>query len=78
MKQEDRNRLARTLHDGVGQTLAGLALQIEWVAARVGDAALADRLRKLAGAAREGLDDVRKVSTELRNHGASKPTGGQP
>jgi two-component system NarL family sensor kinase len=65
---EERNRLAREIHDTVAQTLAGLVLQLETVDV------LMDRdperaatvARGATGLARHALDDVRRSVMDLR------------
>jgi two-component system sensor histidine kinase UhpB len=61
----ERVRVARELHDEVGQTLTGVMLGIE----RVGRGAppdVRDALVELREAARGSLDDVRRIARELR------------
>lgn len=67
-REEERRRLRRDLHDGVGPTLAGLAMQLGAVRPLVHDEpdAVADRLGRLQEAARGALDAVRRLSHGLR------------
>src|SRR5687768_10944304 len=53
----ERSRIARELHDDVGQTLTGAMLQIEALAARIPDD-LRDELDELRETARSGTEDV--------------------
>jgi two-component system sensor histidine kinase UhpB len=61
----ERSRIARELHDEVGQTLTGAMLQIEALAARIPDD-LRDELDKLRETARSGTEDVRRIAKRLR------------
>jgi signal transduction histidine kinase len=65
-REEERRRVRRDLHDGVGAALAGLRLQLDSARELVGD----PLPRKLLDAASEGLADavrdVRHVTDDLR------------
>jgi signal transduction histidine kinase len=67
-REEERRRLRRDLHDGVGPTLAGLTMQLGALRPLVGTepAAVADRLGRLEDAAREALETVRRLAHGLR------------
>ena len=61
----ERSRIARELHDEVGQTLTGAMLQVEALAARIPDD-LRDELDELRETARSGTEDVRRIARQLR------------
>jgi len=64
-QEAERSRVARELHDEIGQTLTAVVLQAERAAD--GDPALAKReLARVAGAVHESLDEVRRIARELR------------
>jgi two-component system sensor histidine kinase UhpB len=64
-QEAERVRVARELHDDIGQTLTAVTIQAERAAA--GDSALASReLARVADAVRQSLDDVRRIARELR------------
>jgi two-component system sensor histidine kinase UhpB len=64
-QEAERARVARELHDEIGQTLTAITIQAERAAE--GDPALASReLGRLADAVRESLDEVRRIARELR------------
>jgi two-component system sensor histidine kinase UhpB len=64
-QEAERIRVARELHDDIGQTLTAVTIQAERAAA--GDSALASReLARVADAVRQSLDDVRRIARELR------------
>ena len=67
-REEERSRLRRDLHDELGPTLAGLAMQLnglQTVLREEPDTA-AERMARLEAVARQALDHVRRVSRELR------------
>jgi signal transduction histidine kinase len=66
-REEERRRLRRDLHDGVGPELAGLALQLDSLAGRLAaDTDLADRARVLRDRMRQTVAGVRRVVDDLR------------
>lgn len=66
-REEERRRLRRDLHDGVGPDLAGMALQLDSLAGRLDDdPALAERARRLRDRMRRTVTEVRRVVDELR------------
>lgn len=67
-REEERSRLRRDLHDELGPTLAGLAMQLNGLQKVLRDPPdmAAERMSRLEAVARQALDDVRRVSRELR------------
>jgi signal transduction histidine kinase len=67
-REEERRRLRRDLHDGVGPTLAGVALGLDLVAARMDadPAAARSMLADLKGETAGAVDDVRRLVNDLR------------
>lgn len=64
-QESERLRVARELHDEIGQTLTAVILQAERAAD--GDPGLAPReLNRVAEAVHESLDEVRRIARELR------------
>ena len=68
VREEERTRISRELHDDLGQQLTGLKLDMSWLANRLKEGREADP-EKVA-AMRRSLDaavtSVRRISTELR------------
>jgi two-component system sensor histidine kinase UhpB len=66
MAQEgERQRIARELHDEVGQTLTGVILQVEGLAGQIPDE-LRDALDELRETVRQSADEVRTIARRLR------------
>jgi two-component system sensor histidine kinase UhpB len=65
MQEEERKRVARELHDEVGQTLTGIMLQIETLSAHV-PPELDEAVDELRETARAGAEDVRRIAKRLR------------
>jgi two-component system sensor histidine kinase UhpB len=65
VQEGERRRIARELHDEVGQTLTGVMLQIEGLAAAVPEH-LQPQLDELRETAREGTEEVRRIARRLR------------
>ena len=64
-QENERRRLARELHDEVGQTMTGVVLQLEGLHA-VSPAELAEPVALLQETAREGVEEVREIVRGLR------------
>lgn len=71
-REEERRRVRRDLHDGVGPVLAGMALQLDSLAGRLGDdpqlaaraETLRDRLRGTVGEVRRIVDGLRPAALD--------------
>lgn len=67
-REEERSRIRRDLHDGLGPTLAGVALQLDVARSLVRhDPATAERvLEGLVGRVSAGIADIRRLIDDLR------------
>ncbi len=65
LQESERRRIARELHDEVGQTLTGAMLQVEALAAVIPDD-LRPQLEELRETARHGTQEVRRIARRLR------------
>ena len=71
-REEERRRLARELHDDLGQALSGLKLQLSWLDQRLAEGQLADqaearaKVQMMRQLVDQAMDTVRTVVTELR------------
>ena len=65
-REEERHRIHRDLHDGLGPSLVGLTLQLEVAAELAGDGDLGVLTRRLHGEAARATDDVRRLVRDLR------------
>src|ERR687898_930828 len=65
VQEGERNRIARELHDEVGQTLTGVMLQVEGLAAKI-PGELREQLDELRETARSGTEEVRRIARQLR------------
>lgn len=68
VQEDERRRLARELHDGVGQNLTALKHRLEGIGAGQpqGQSVLAEQLRQAIALCADTLDDTRNLSRLLR------------
>lgn len=64
-REEERRRLRRDLHDGVGPSLAAMSMQLEVLRDRVDDDDTA-LVEQLGGQVQEAITDIRRLVYELR------------
>lgn len=65
---EERNRLARDIHDGLGAALSGLIIQSEYLLTLArGDEHLKHEIGELKVAAEEAIDEVRRALSMMRD-----------
>jgi two-component system sensor histidine kinase UhpB len=64
-QEAERQRIARELHDEVGQVLTGVVLELQQAERRAAEAD-APQLAAAREAVRHSLDDVRRIARELR------------
>ena len=66
VQEGERQRIARELHDEVGQTLTGVMLQVEGLAGDDPGASSREQLDELRETARHGTEEVRRIVRRLR------------
>ena len=68
VREEERTRIARELHDELGQALTGLKMDLSWVRGRLPrtQSDLSDRLLNSITRLDGTVDSVRRIATELR------------
>lgn len=68
VREEERTRIAREVHDELGQALTGLKLDLALVSNRLprSQRLLLDKLETMAGHIDETIQSIRRIATELR------------
>ena len=67
VREEERTRVAREIHDDLGQALTALKLDLSWLQGkRVSPSMLKSKLTSIIGQVDETIDRVRRISSELR------------
>jgi signal transduction histidine kinase len=68
VREDERKRLARELHDQLGQALTGLKLDLSWLSGRLTKdyEALHDKAQAMSEMVSTTIQTVRRISTELR------------
>jgi signal transduction histidine kinase len=67
-REEERTRLAREIHDELGQLLTALKIDVSWMAQRLPktEGLLVEKAKTVNGLIDEALQTVKRVSSELR------------
>lgn len=68
VREEEQIRIAREVHDGLGQALTGLKMDLTWLAAKLkaADEALLQKIGSMFGLIDETIHSVRKIASGLR------------
>jgi signal transduction histidine kinase len=68
VRDQERTRIARELHDDLGQQLTGLKLDLEWVSNRLKGGMTVEQtdMDSMRGLINAAIASVRRISTELR------------
>jgi len=66
VQEEERGRLARDLHDDIGQALTALKIQLESLPRPAGESALRGRVEECVETTQHTLERVRQLSLSLR------------
>jgi signal transduction histidine kinase len=68
IREEERARISREIHDELGQSLTGLKMDLAWVGAKLkpGQEALRERNDAMADLVDSTIDTVRRIAADLR------------
>jgi signal transduction histidine kinase len=67
VREEERTRIAREVHDELGQALTSLKLDLSWVSGKItGERALKRKIKAMSDHVDATIHTVRRIATELR------------
>lgn len=68
VREEERTRIARELHDELGQLLTGIRMEVSWLGGRLfpEQQVLVDKVGSIKGQIDQTIASVRRISSELR------------
>lgn len=70
LREDERTRIARELHDEMGATLAALKMRVAWLASNLsaGMTDLSEEAGHISGLVSDGIRTLRQIVTQLRPH----------
>ncbi len=66
VREEERTRISREIHDVIGQQLTALKMDASWLRKRFEEQQMLDRVNAMIGLIDETIKTVRRISSELR------------
>jgi len=66
VREEERTRVAREIHDELGQALTVLKLDLSWLESKIRQTPLRDKMKSMLVQVDETIDRVRRIASELR------------
>jgi len=66
VREEERARIAREIHDELGQVLTGLKMDVTWLAARLAEPPLLEKAGTMSGLIESTIRAVRRIASGLR------------
>lgn len=68
VREEDRTRIAREIHDELGQALTGIKIDLSWLSGKIpaDQPDIHERLNRMRSLVNPTIEMVRKICTELR------------
>ena len=66
VREDERTRIAREIHDGLGSLLVALKLDVDWMARRVTTDPLQHKCRAMGGLIDGAVDEIGRIITDLR------------
>lgn len=67
VREEEQTRIAREIHDELGQSLTALKMDLSWLGKRVpAEKLLKDKIKSMSGLADRTIESVRRISADLR------------
>jgi PAS domain S-box-containing protein len=66
VREGERMRIAREIHDDLGQSLTGLKMDMSWLVRRLTNPEKSDKVRSMSNLIDATIKSVRRIATELR------------
>ena len=66
MREEQRTKISREIHDVLGGTLTALKMDLSWLSRHATESKMAGRVQTMMDLIRDAIETVRKISADLR------------
>ena len=66
IREEERTKIAREIHDELGQQLTGLKMDLSWIKRKIEPSPVLDKIKDSISLVDNTIKTVRKITTELR------------
>jgi PAS domain S-box-containing protein len=66
VREEERKRIAREIHDELGQAMTALKIDLAWLSKKTNDESVLGKVQSMSTLLNETIQTVRRIATELR------------
>jgi PAS domain S-box-containing protein len=66
IREEERKRIAREIHDELGQAMTALKIDLAWLSKKTNDQSILGKVQSMSNLLNDTIQTVRRIATELR------------
>jgi PAS domain S-box-containing protein len=66
VREEERKRIAREIHDELGQAMTALKMDLAWLSKKTNDQSVLGKVQSMSNLLNDTIQTIRRIATELR------------